>query len=746
MTKLLGFLSVMMLWASLASAQIFVDSTNGSDSNNCLSSVTACQTVGHALTLGNTLLLAAGAYPEEITISKPTSLKTTDGTSDAYFDGGISVTNWTNNGDGTWSATLPYTSLIPTSSSTCQSCLGTVQYAQYAMYPDAVHEVTVSGSDKNSLMEVCNPSGPYVTPTAGQFCIQYNTSATRPGTVTIGDDPTGQNIEVSRYQVGITFTATATGSSMDGIGVTRYADNYNATQHGAILVAANNVSIIRLWGGWNSNRSINAQAVTGFVLMGSDIENNREGGVAGASLTNAVISNNVISNNNSNQLFAVDWDASGLKLSRGVGNQINGNTMCYNGGPGFWEDYEGYNLVVAGNMSCFNMGHGIDVEKSGWSPTELGITNPSGVTWVPSIIANNVSVGNNQPTLADSQVAGISAANDGHLEIWNNTLGGNGVANSGNYTALKIVDSDAHPIPPAAGNQVFNNILAQGFTFPVGGGGDFDLFYNHEYAGENGQIGTQMVSASDFNMYWQDVGPVPPYVIGWDLTTTKPTQFATLAAFQAEVPNYEMHSLMASSLPYNTSYQCTTCVPGAPLPADIAAVMGVPAGTVPNIGAFGMGNVPTPSPSPSPSPSVTPTPTPSVSPTATPTVTPTATPTVTPTPSPIPTPSPTPSPVPTPTPSGVPVVFIKPTNGQIITAQEAKKLQIKIDTTLTNKGSVTYEDNGTPISSACTNIRSMYCSWPSSSTPLGMHILTAMTFDDKGSENGFVSITVTLTQ
>ena len=55
----------------LASTTWYVNGTNGSDSHNCMSSATACKTIGHAISLaasGDTVMVAAATYTENLAI------------------------------------------------------------------------------------------------------------------------------------------------------------------------------------------------------------------------------------------------------------------------------------------------------------------------------------------------------------------------------------------------------------------------------------------------------------------------------------------------------------------------------------------------------------------------------------------------------------------------------------------------------------------------------------------------------
>jgi len=85
--------------AALASTTWYVDGVNGSDTNNCLSSATACQTIGHGISLalsGDAIRIAAAVYTENLTINSNLRL-TGSSASTAIIDGGgtrvISILN-----------------------------------------------------------------------------------------------------------------------------------------------------------------------------------------------------------------------------------------------------------------------------------------------------------------------------------------------------------------------------------------------------------------------------------------------------------------------------------------------------------------------------------------------------------------------------------------------------------------------------------------------------------------------------
>ena len=75
---------------ALASTTWYVNGVTGRDSNNCLSAMTACKTIGHAISLaasGDSIQVAAATYAENLTIGLSLTL-TGSGASTTIIDGG----------------------------------------------------------------------------------------------------------------------------------------------------------------------------------------------------------------------------------------------------------------------------------------------------------------------------------------------------------------------------------------------------------------------------------------------------------------------------------------------------------------------------------------------------------------------------------------------------------------------------------------------------------------------------------
>ena len=57
--------------------EVILSRRTGSDTNNCASSTTPCKTIGHAIGLaapGDSIMVAAGVYPENLTITSNVNL------------------------------------------------------------------------------------------------------------------------------------------------------------------------------------------------------------------------------------------------------------------------------------------------------------------------------------------------------------------------------------------------------------------------------------------------------------------------------------------------------------------------------------------------------------------------------------------------------------------------------------------------------------------------------------------------
>jgi hypothetical protein len=72
----------------------YVNGVNGSDINNCMSSTTACKTIGHAVSLassGDSIMVAAATYTENLTISKSLTILGSSAPTTIIDGGGVNT-------------------------------------------------------------------------------------------------------------------------------------------------------------------------------------------------------------------------------------------------------------------------------------------------------------------------------------------------------------------------------------------------------------------------------------------------------------------------------------------------------------------------------------------------------------------------------------------------------------------------------------------------------------------------------
>src|SRR5215471_6603922 len=88
--KLVRFAVIFAATPAALATTWYVNGVGGSDTNNCLSSTTACKTIRHAIALasaGNSIMVAPATYIENLTISKSLNM-IGSGASTTTIDGG----------------------------------------------------------------------------------------------------------------------------------------------------------------------------------------------------------------------------------------------------------------------------------------------------------------------------------------------------------------------------------------------------------------------------------------------------------------------------------------------------------------------------------------------------------------------------------------------------------------------------------------------------------------------------------
>src|SRR5665213_581225 len=153
--------AIVMLWASVASAQTYVAASGGSDSNPC-TLASPCSTLLHAIGVGTsgTIYMLPGTY-HNVSVTEPnpniTITSSTRFASDVIFDGAIPVTGFT--GSGPYVATGWTNTFHPSPNASA-----TISPAHpLAVWPDQVFW------DGAPLNVACDPkNGPFTAPIGTQ--------------------------------------------------------------------------------------------------------------------------------------------------------------------------------------------------------------------------------------------------------------------------------------------------------------------------------------------------------------------------------------------------------------------------------------------------------------------------------------------------------------------------------------------------------------------------------------------------
>lgn len=295
---------------------------------------------------GGTVVLRAGNYRE--TVSSVTRRVTIQPfpREQVWFNGADVVTDWSRDGAG-WRSTDWRSQL-------CQSC-----YAAEAIDParplaGQPDQVFVNGTE---LTQVAGPG----ELAAGRFYV------TGDGTVVIGTNPAGAQVEVSARWRAIQFNDTAAGSVLRGLGFRYYAPTWDEAQLATVIINGPDITVAD-----NTLTRIagTALAVTrpGAVVSGNHVTHNGYRGMVANRADNLVLKGNRFDTNNTAGFNTSGCGAyctvAGAKITRSEGISITGNSFSANRGAGFWCDLGCISATVSGNTVADNSGNGLYYEVS----------------------------------------------------------------------------------------------------------------------------------------------------------------------------------------------------------------------------------------------------------------------------------------------------------------------------------------------------------------------------------------------
>ncbi|MFO0955609.1 MAG: right-handed parallel beta-helix repeat-containing protein [Candidatus Saccharibacteria bacterium] len=609
-------------------------SPTGNDANDGKSLNTPVKTINSAVSKtasGGTIVMRGGDYRDwysttpnvEGAINKSITIQAYPGESPWFNGADIVSDGWTSDGAGHWYRTwetpsfcgnsyynysiAPYTPQRRADGTTDPNIKETK-----CMYEDAANDPAypMAGNPQQAFINDVRQQevASLAQATAGKF--YYDWTARR---MYIGTDPNGKKVELSARPAAFILAGADTDShQIKGIGFKRYATNggESTTTGGAVYFARkalieNTVFTENATGGF-----VYSNPKPGTILRSSVVAFNGGTGMGanGASKTpgarnDIVVEGNIFNSNN--------WERgglycnracgpSGIKMAHMVGFTVKNNVFenQFSRAPGMWCDQNCSDMVTVNNVVRNNGGPGIfyEVGNKGIIANNLVYNNDDdGIT----VASANVKVYNN--TVVDkygSRVQGINVYDD--------------IRTPPSATAVWPWYDGAHDNGPStAGVELVNNLVVAPDTQ---NGARLVLAVNG--SGALNTTADQFFTAFDYNAYYRLNTSQNLYYYG---TTDG---YKSVADMQRLTNNkFEMNSFsVEANSPFvdraGQDFRLKTDAlaatqKGKALPADVAAALGLPAGTVPVRGAIYPTTAPTTTTTtPPPTTTVTPPPPP----------------------------------------------------------------------------------------------------------------------------------------
>ena len=533
-----------------------------------------------------------------------------------WLDGSDVVSGWTSDGAGHWYVSWSTPDFCENTSypsggyySQVWPWLGSPGSAGPCVHPDMVLDPSnPAAADPQMVFE----DGSNVTEVTSLGAASgskffYDFSARR---VYLGFNPAGHSVEVTKRPDAMTVNNTTGGIRLLGLGFERYASNEKnegSTTHGALNVMGTpNVTIANDVFSQNAGTGLNLMGGPKNLVINHDVFafNGFNGVDANGTESddNLTIENSVFNNNNS-QFFGLNCVAScsaaGSKLAHMDVFLVKDNIFENQQGvsSGFWCDLHCSNGTIVGNVFANNGNIGLFYEVSN-----------TGIIASNLVYGNGLYLESRRPngTGRDNSDKGagirVSAAN---TQIYNNT-------SVNNVSDLVVYDDERSPgancsgcgvtdVGPDTTNvSVANNILS-GLDQVAGMDSWLAGSIRRNFNSTPGTGPDSFYSLLDYDSYYRPAGS-PAKLEWWDnnaSTSNSPNTTTNTFASVADLAageSWELHGqdITSGTDPFFTAASAGNyCVrpdsvaynTGKPLPAAVAAAIGVPAGQPVNRGA-----------------------------------------------------------------------------------------------------------------------------------------------------------------
>lgn len=519
----------------------------GSDSNPGTAIGAPKATLASALSAassGSTIVIRGGSYHEgglEIGTKTGVTIQNYPGEA-VWFDGTTTLSGWTNNGNGTWTASYSFTQDRQLGKGSNVSTWG----------GNALRVITDQvWLDTTKLAPVADGT----TPAAGQFSVNQTAD-----TLTIGSDPTGKTVRYAdqRYLMQIA------GATIRGIGIRRYAPQWVEYRSAPLMIGANsNLEQVTIQ---DSSMDALSMGGTGITVRRCTFQDMRHSGVMGDQTAYLLYEQNVIRRGNRGDFNAQPTTAA-LKLTR-VFEGVTIRHSYFDDVPkaaGIWFDTTVSRSSLYGN-NLSNLYDGIVFEAS-----DGGVY--SGVQYYSYAVGNRTS---------SMTRCGIMASISGNIKIWNND-----VSAAVCLWAWQDYRENTGSNPTTEGTatqspwhcqdiQIVNNALTPTSVYYT----QLRLQCNSDAAYK--VPGGAMLSRLTSNWFKPQGSGLMAYIS--DAAGSTWSTRSTLAALESTASTYggPLTGIMSGNYQSDTPPSSN----GVPIEADVAAATGIPTGYTPPMGAI----------------------------------------------------------------------------------------------------------------------------------------------------------------
>ncbi|MFJ6678204.1 right-handed parallel beta-helix repeat-containing protein [Microbacterium sp. NPDC091382] len=484
---------------------------------------------------GSIIILRGGTYREYVHVdfNKALTIQAYPGEA-VWFDGSSPVTGWVKSGNvwvkSGWTHRFDHTVSFTAGKDETRRFVDGAN--PLAGYPDQVWI-----NDK-ALTQV----GSAAAVTAGTFYVDESGKR-----LLVGSDPTGKRVEAST--LARAFKVQGKHTTLRGFGVKRYATTLSMM--GAVTAEVDDITLENMVVrdnatvgvfAWNDVKKFHRVTLQDNGLMGLGANK-----VADFALTDSIV------RGNNTQSFKPAPVSGGVKITDSSDLRIDGNIIDDNHSAGVWFDINSRNIRVTSNTVATNKTAGVQLELS-----------------QRAVVADNVFSRNG---------ADVHVMNSGDVRIWNNTIDAAGRAILFWQDERRQTNSALTSLVPWILDDVVvrNNVI----SYSTGSGSCPILAQDTERRLVGAGVGAWMEN----NVYYRRDSATPANLACWANGSSGTKSLKTLSDVVAFTGNDRISALWTGSPILTSSLALRSDVLASPraslggLPSDIAATLGVAAGT-----------------------------------------------------------------------------------------------------------------------------------------------------------------------